>query len=86
MSPYFREDNRNNFFDVNIYIDNKIYKTLHIADNKGYQFIKIENLIPNGNTMKVSFEIKSNVSYNKASWQRASLVNFKFMSLRPMKK
>ncbi len=82
MSPYFRKDGKSGFFDVNIYINDRLEKTLHIANSKDYEFIKIENLKPHGDKIKISFEIKSHIDYDVASWQRASLVNFKFISLR----
>ncbi|SEH05614.1 glycosyltransferase family protein [Candidatus Venteria ishoeyi] len=82
MSPYNRNDNKKGFFQVNIYINNKLKETLSIADSNQYKYIKIKNIVPYSSSIDVTFEIVSNVTQSKNSWKRASLVYFKFASLR----
>jgi hypothetical protein len=80
MSPYFRKDGGRGYFNVNIYINDELKKTLYIADSKKYRFLKFNSIEPVNSKVKVSLEIFSHVSQNLDSWEWASLVNFKFMN------
>lgn len=83
MSPYFRGEKISGFFDVNILINGVKVHTQHIANSKGYKYVKLENLKPNKDgQIRISLQIVSNVDYGVASWQKASRVYFKFSSLR----
>jgi hypothetical protein len=86
MSPYKNENKKRNYFDVNIYIDKVKVKTLDIASSNKYKHIKLNNIKPKSNKLRIDFEIVSNVNfYNNPSWQRASKVYFKFASIRKSK-
>lgn len=81
MSPYFREGAAS-YFDVNIYINNRVQERFHIANSKGYRYIRIDNIKPDSGIIKLDFEIKSKINNASPSWKRASLVYFKFVSIR----
>lgn len=82
MSPYFRKDGKFGFFDVNIYVNDHLKKKLNIANSKKYQFLQIDDIHSTNGNISISFEILSHVDNSSASWKKASLVNYKFSSLR----
>lgn len=83
QQPYKRGDGRTGFFDIVISANDK-QKKMHLEDTDEQRYILLENIRPIDDEITISFKIISNVDYNAASWQRASLTNFRFARLYPM--
>lgn len=82
QSPYVRTGGNIGYFDVNIYVNGELRKTLHIAKTDENVFVSIDDVVPLNQTIDIEFEVRSNVNTKTASWRRASLVNFRFVSIR----
>ncbi len=84
QQPYQREDGQTGFFDIVIRA-NQQYRKLHLENTDAQQYVRLENIIPYEGKITVSFEIRCVRCWPRISWQRASLTNFRFARLYPMK-
>lgn len=83
QQPYKREDGRKGFFDIVISANDQQI-ILHLEDTLEQKYILLENIKPVNGKIAISFKIISNIDYKSASWQNASLTNFRFARLYPM--
>ena len=82
QTPYNRSDNKSGFFDINIYVNNQLEKTLNLSDTNEYRFIKVSDVKSESGKLNMKFEIVSNVNHKANSWINASLTKFEFLAVR----
>lgn len=83
QQPYKRGDGRKGFFDI-VVAANDQSTVLHLEDTDEQHYVRLEEIVPVDGKITISFEIRCNNCWQRVSWQRASITNFRFARLYPV--
>lgn len=82
-SPYINKKRPDSYFNIEVAVNDHQLATVSIGKSNKTHYIKISEIQAENDEIKIDFILRSNIDSTALSWQKASLVNFKFARLYP---